>query len=113
QPKPSPITRARSIPLCPTQPRHNPNDSVVGFWALWAKNGGAAMSAVIVLNTDNTALHTVSIKHPIRMLVREVAIVEAARDSHRIAPSPCPLLLRLIRSVKTTFLYPRTPAWSK
>jgi hypothetical protein len=34
------------------------------------------MSAVIVLNTDNTALHTVSIQHAIRMLVREVAIVE-------------------------------------
>ena len=71
------------------------------------------MSAVIVLNTDNTALHTVSIKHAIRMLVREVAIVEEARDGHRIGPYPWPLVLRLIRYVKTTFLYARTPAWSK
>jgi 5-methylcytosine-specific restriction endonuclease McrA len=71
------------------------------------------MSAVVVLNTDNTALHTVSIKHAIRMLVREVAIVEEARDGHRIGPYPWPLVLRLIRYVKTTFLYARTPAWSK
>ena len=71
------------------------------------------MSAVIVLNTDNTALHTVSIKHAILMLVREVAIVEEARDGHRIGPYPWPLVLRLIRYVKTTFLYARTPAWSK
>ena len=70
------------------------------------------MSAVIVLNTDNTALHTVSIKHAILMLVREVAIVEEARDGHRIGPYPWPLVLRLIRYVKTTFLYARTPAWS-
>ena len=51
------------------------------------------MSAVIVLNTDNTALHTVSIKHAIRMLVREVAIVEEARDGHHIGPYPWPLVL--------------------
>jgi len=67
------------------------------------------MSAVIVLNTDNTALHTVSVQHAIRMLVREVAIVEEARDGHRIGPYPWPLVLRLIRYVKTTFLYARTP----
>ena len=41
------------------------------------------MSGVIVLNTDNTALHTVSVQHAIRMLVREVAIVEEARDGHK------------------------------
>lgn len=71
------------------------------------------MTGVIVLNTDNTALHTVSIKHAIKMLVREVAIVEEARDDQRIGPYPWPLVLRLIRYVKTTFLYSRTPPWSK
>ena len=71
------------------------------------------MSGVIVLNTDNTALHTVSVQHAIRMLVREVAIVEEARDGHTIGPYPWPVVLRLIRYVKTTFLYARTPAWSK
>ena len=62
-------------------------------------------AGVIVLNTDNTALHTVSINHAIKMLVREVAIVEEARDGHKIGPYPWPLVLRLIRYVKTTFLY--------
>lgn len=71
------------------------------------------MTGVIVLNTDNTTLHTVSIKHAIKMLVREVAIVEEARADHTIGPYPWPLVLRLIRYVKTTFLYARTPPWSK
>lgn len=71
------------------------------------------MSAVIVLNTDDTALHTVSLPHAIRMLVREVAIVEQAVEGKRFGPYPVPLVLRLIRYVKTAFLYNRTPAWSK
>ena len=71
------------------------------------------MSAVIVLNTDNTALHTVSVQHAIKMLVREVAIVEESRVGERIGPYPWPVVLRLIRYVKTTFLYAPTPAWSK
>ena len=71
------------------------------------------MSGVIVLNTDNTALHTVSVQHAIRMLVREVAIVEEAHADRKIGPYPWPLVLRLIRYVKTTFLYARSPAWSK
>jgi hypothetical protein len=70
-------------------------------------------AGVIVLNTDNTALHTVSVNHAIKMLVREVAIVEQARDGHRIGPYPWPIVLRLIRYVKTTFLYASTPTWSK
>jgi 5-methylcytosine-specific restriction endonuclease McrA len=71
------------------------------------------MTGVIVLNTDNTALHTVSVQHAVKMLVRQVAIVEEARDGHQIGPYPWPLVLRLIRYVKTSFIYARTPAWSK
>ena len=71
------------------------------------------MSAVIVLNTDNTALHTVSVQHAIKMLVREVAIVEESRVGARIGPYPWPVVLRLIRYVKTGFLYATAPAWSK
>ena len=61
--------------------------------------------SVIVLNTDNTALHTVSVQHAIRMLVREVAVVEESHADRRIGPYPWPVVLRLIRYVKTTFLY--------
>lgn len=71
------------------------------------------MSGVLVLNADNTALHTVSVKHAIGMLVREVAIVEEAREGHLIGPYPWPLVLRLIRYVKTNFLYSRAPGWTK
>ena len=71
------------------------------------------MSAVIVLNTDNTALHTVSVKHAIKMLVREVAVVEESRVGASIGPYPWPVVLRLIRYVKTSFLYAAAPAWSK
>ncbi|MGI3784434.1 MAG: HNH endonuclease, partial [Janthinobacterium lividum] len=71
------------------------------------------MSTVIVLNTDNTALHTVSVKHAIKMLVREVAVVEESRVGASIGPYPWPVVLRLIRYVKTTFLYAAAPAWSK
>ena len=70
-------------------------------------------SGVIVLNTDNTTLHTVSVQHAIRMLVREVAIVEEAQEGRKIGPYPWPIVLRLIRYVKTTFLYAQSPAWSK
>jgi 5-methylcytosine-specific restriction endonuclease McrA len=68
---------------------------------------------VVVLNTDNTALHTVSVQHAIRMLIREVAIVEEAHEDRRIGPYPWPVVLRLVRYVKTAFRYARTPAWSK
>lgn len=71
------------------------------------------MSGVLVLNTDNTALHTVSIKHAIGMLVREVAIVEEAKEGHVIGPYPWPIVLRLVRYVKTAFLYARAPGWTK
>ncbi|MFW6599472.1 HNH endonuclease [Propionibacteriaceae bacterium Y2011] len=71
------------------------------------------MSGVIVLNTDNTALHTVTVPHAIRMLIRQVAIIEEALEDRQIGPYPVPLVLRLVRYVKTAFLYARTPAWSK
>jgi 5-methylcytosine-specific restriction endonuclease McrA len=71
------------------------------------------MSGVIVLNTDDTALHTVSVQHAIKMLVREVAIVEEAHEGRRFGPYPWPLVLRLVRYVKTAFRYARSPVWSK
>ena len=71
------------------------------------------MSGVLVLNTDDTALHTVSLQHAVGMLVREVAIVEAARDGEQFGPYPLPEVLRLVRYVKTGFLYSRAPGWTK
>lgn len=69
--------------------------------------------AVLILNTDNTALHTVSLHHAIGMLVRKVAVVEAAHPDRLFGTSPQPEVLRLVRYVKTTFLYSRVPGWTK
>lgn len=68
---------------------------------------------VLVLNTDDTALHTVSVKHAIGMLVREVATVEDAYPGRTIGTFPLPTKLRLNRYVKTNFLYVRNPGWTK
>lgn len=71
------------------------------------------MKGVLVLNTDDTALHTVSVQHAVGMLVRQVAVVEAARADAVFGPYPLPEVLRLVRYVKTGFLYSRTPGWTK
>lgn len=71
------------------------------------------MSGVLVLNTDDTALHTVSLQHAVGMLVRQVAIVEAVRDGEQFGPYPLPEVLRLVRYVKTGYLYARAPGWTK
>ena len=69
--------------------------------------------AVLILNTDDTALHTVSLQHAIGMLVRKVAVVEAAHPDLVFGSFPQPEVLRLVRYVKTTFLYSRVPGWTK
>jgi len=68
---------------------------------------------VLVLNTDNTALHTVSLQHAVGMLLRKVAVVESAHPELVFGPFPQPEVLRLVRYVKTTFMYTRTPGWTK
>lgn len=69
--------------------------------------------AVLILNTDDTALHTVSLQHAIGMLVRKVAVVEAAHPDLSFGSLPQPEVLRLVRYVKTAFLYSRVPGWTK
>ncbi len=71
------------------------------------------MRGVLVLNTDNTALHTVSVQHAVGMLVRQVAVIEAAREGAVFGPYPLPEVLRLVRYVKTGFLYAKIPGWTK
>lgn len=71
------------------------------------------MSGVLVLNTDNTALHTVSVQHAVGMLIRQVAVIESAPTGARIGPYPLPSVLRLVRYVKVDFLYTRAPGWTK
>ncbi len=60
---------------------------------------------VLVLNASYEPLHTVSIQHAIRMLVREVAVVEEAHGERTIGPFPVPRVLRLVRYVVTHWRY--------
>lgn len=75
--------------------------------------GDAQMSGVLVLNTDDTALHTVSINHAIGMLVRRVAVVAEATPGESFGCFPLPTTLRLTRYVTTRFLYLEQPGWTR
>lgn len=70
------------------------------------------MSGVVVLNAGYERLHVVSIRHAIRMLVREVAVVEESVEGQMIGPFPMPRVLRLIRYVKLKWRGTH-PRWSR
>lgn len=70
------------------------------------------MSSVTVLNADYEVLHTVSLNHAIRMIVRGVAEVHEAADEF-IGVFIRPVSVRLLKYVVTTWRYQRSPKWSK
>lgn len=67
---------------------------------------------VALLNASYEPLGSVSFKHAVRMLFREVAIVEEGQDDHMIGPHPWPVVIRLVRYVAARWLY-REAAWSR
>lgn len=67
---------------------------------------------VTVLNADLTVLHTVSLNHAVRMLVRGVAEVYEAADEF-VGIFIRPVSVRLLKYVVTTWRYQRQPKWSK
>jgi len=75
------------------------------------------VTAVTLLNASYEPLAKVSFKHAVKMLFREVAIVEEA-DEHpdgalrMIGPHPWPRVIRLVRYITTTWMY-RPAAWSR
>lgn len=70
------------------------------------------MSSVTVLNADCEILHTVTLKHAIRMIVRGVAEVYEAADEF-LGNFIKPISVRLLKYVVTTWRYQRQPKWSK
>lgn len=58
------------------------------------------MSSVLVLNAGYEPLQRVSVRHAIKMLVREVAVIEEAKEDETFGEFPVPLVLRLVRYVK-------------
>lgn len=70
------------------------------------------MSGVLVVNAGYEPLHRVSVQHAIRMLVRQVAVVEEAVEGREIGPFPFPKVLRLVRYVRLRWQQ-RVPSWSR
>lgn len=60
--------------------------------------GGGVDTHVLVLNASYEPLQRVSMRHAIKMLVREVAVIEEASDG-TFGPFPVPKVLRLVRYV--------------
>ena len=71
------------------------------------------MSAVLVLNADFGPLQRVSLRHAIRMLFRQVAVVHEAEPDARIGVYPMPTVVRLVSYVVTRWRHSRGPAWSR
>lgn len=59
--------------------------------------------SVLVLNAGYEPLQRVSVRHAIKMIVREVAVIEEAHEEETFGPFPMPLVLRLVRYVKLSW----------
>ena len=68
---------------------------------------------VLVLNASYEPLQRVSLRHAIRMLVREVAVVEEAHGEATFGPFPMPKVLRLVRYVVMKWVHRRVPICTK
>lgn len=68
---------------------------------------------VLVLNADMQPLHRVSVRHAIRMLVREVAEIHEQVPDRLIGIFPMPTTVRLVRYVVTRWRYRSGPGWTK
>ena len=71
------------------------------------------MEAVLVLNADLGPLHQVSLRHAIRMLFRQVAVVHEAEPDRLIGVYPMPRVVRLVQYVVTRWRYTAGPSWSR
>ena len=72
------------------------------------------MQGVLVLNADLGPLHTVSLRHAIRMICREVAEVHEAEPDIRFAIfGGMPKVVKLVRYIVTKWRYTSGPAWSR
>lgn len=67
---------------------------------------------VLVLNASYEPLQRVSLRHAIRMLVREVAVIEESHDG-TFGPFPRPKVLRLVRYVVVRWRHRRAQSCTK
>jgi HNH endonuclease len=71
------------------------------------------VDAVLVLNADLGPLHRVPVRHAIRMLYRQVAVVHEAEPDRLLGVWPLPRVVRLVRYVVTRWRFSAGPAWSR
>jgi 5-methylcytosine-specific restriction endonuclease McrA len=71
------------------------------------------VDAVLVVNADLGPLHRVSVKHAIRMLLRQVAEIHEAEPDRLIGVYPMPRVVRLVHYVVTKWRYSAGPAWAR
>ena len=71
------------------------------------------MTAVLVLNADLGPLHRVTLRHAVRMLLREVAVVHESEPDRLIGVYPMPKVVRLVSYVVTRWRFGAGPAWSR
>lgn len=71
------------------------------------------MDAVLVLNADCGPLHRVSLRHAVRMLFRQVAVVHEAEPDRIIGVYPLPRVVRLVNYVVTRWRFSSGPAWTR
>src|SRR4051812_21430608 len=71
------------------------------------------MTGVLVLNADLGPLHRVSLRHAVRMLVRQGAVVPQAGRERQIGVYPMPGVVRLVQYVVTRWRFSRGPTWSR
>jgi hypothetical protein len=71
------------------------------------------MQAVLVLNADLGPLHTVGLRHAIRMLCRGVAEIHESEPDIRFGIWPMPKTVKLIKYIVTKWRYTAGPAWSR
>lgn len=70
------------------------------------------MDSVLVLNAGYEPLHRVSIKHAIKMIVREVAVIEESDGNKTFGTFPLPKVLRLLKYIKMSWRV-SSPRFSK
>lgn len=70
------------------------------------------MTSVMVLNATHEPLHRVSVRHAIRMLIRNVAEVVEQDETVLVGDTPLPVTVRLLEEIKVDWRK-NDPKWSK
>lgn len=68
---------------------------------------------VLVINADLGPLHRVTLRHAVRMLVRQVAEIHEFQPDRLIGVYPVPTVVRLVRYVVTRWRHSAVPGWSR